>query len=130
MKNKNIKILLVDDEPDIHELVSYNLKNEGYSVYTAKDGKEAVKAAKSIVPHLILLDIMMPEMNGFEITIEIRKHEKATGVENPVPIIALTANTLDNDKNRCIEVGMNEYLSKPFTSNQLVAKIEKFIQPV
>ncbi len=66
MKTKDIKILLVDDEPDILEIVSYNLSSEGYEVYTAKNGAEAVAKAKKKQPHLVILDVMMPEMDGIE----------------------------------------------------------------
>jgi osomolarity two-component system sensor histidine kinase NIK1 len=66
-------------------------------------------------------------MNGYEITAAIREYESANAIENPVPIIAITANTLDNDRERCIKVGMNEYLSKPFTAAQLIEKIRIFI---
>ena len=66
MKKKDIKILLVDDEPDILEIVSYNLTNEGYQVFTAKNGVEALAKAKKHLPHLTLLDVMMPEMDGIE----------------------------------------------------------------
>ena len=66
MNNGDIKILLVDDEPDILEIVSYNLKKEGYKIYTAKNGVEGFKIAKKVVPHLIILDIMMPEMDGID----------------------------------------------------------------
>ncbi|VAW26292.1 Response regulator receiver:Transcriptional regulatory protein, C-terminal, partial [hydrothermal vent metagenome] len=72
MKNSDIKILLVDDEPDILEIVGYNLKNEGYHIFTAKNGIEAVETAKKVIPHLIILDIMMPEMDGIEACEKIR----------------------------------------------------------
>ena len=72
MNNSDIKILLVDDEPDILEIVGYNLKNEGYKIFTASNGFEAVKSAKKIMPDLILLDIMMPEMDGIEACEKIR----------------------------------------------------------
>ena len=73
MNKNDIKILLVDDEPDILEIVGYNLKNEGYQVFTASNGQEAIKSAKKNIPHLILLDIMMPEMDGIEACEKIRK---------------------------------------------------------
>ena len=73
MDNKNITILLVDDEPDILEIVGYNLSSEGYNVITASDGKEAVKLAKKRKPQLIILDVMMPEMDGVEACEQIRK---------------------------------------------------------
>lgn len=72
MNNSDLKILLVDDEPDILEIVGYNLKNEGYQVFTANTGLDAIKSAKKNIPHLILLDIMMPEMDGIEACEKIR----------------------------------------------------------
>ena len=72
MDNNQYKILLVDDEPDILEFLTYNLKKEGYIVYSAQTGKEAIKLAKDIIPHLILLDVMMPEMDGVETCEELR----------------------------------------------------------
>ena len=81
MKKKDIKILLVDDEPDILEIVSYNLRNEGYQIFTASNGIEAVKTAKKITPHLILLDVMMPEMDGMEACEKIRA---AKGLEDVI----------------------------------------------
>lgn len=70
------KILLVDDEPDILEFVSYNLRKQGFEIYTANNGKEAIEVAKSIIPHLILLDVMMPEMDGIETCEELRSDPK------------------------------------------------------
>ena len=75
MKKEDIKILLVDDEPDILEIVGYNLKNEGYQVTTAENGQEAIKKADKVKPHLIILDVMMPEMDGIEACELIRKNE-------------------------------------------------------
>ena len=73
------------------------------------------------------MDIMLPEMNGYQVTGEIRKLEKENNIEKPIPIIALTANTYDNDREKCFNAGMNEYLAKPFTSEQLIEVIQKFI---
>ena len=75
MKKKDIKILLVDDEPDILEIVGYNLGNEGYQIFTSTNGIEAVEEARKISPHLILLDVMMPEMDGIEACEQLRKIE-------------------------------------------------------
>jgi CheY-like chemotaxis protein len=125
-----LKILLVEDNLLNQKVVMFNLKKFNYDITAVTNGLDAIKIAKENQFDLVLMDLMLPEMNGFEITVELRKHEKETGIENPVPIIALTANTLDNDRDKCFEVGMNEYLSKPFTANELAAKIEKFIQPV
>ena len=78
---------------------------------------------------LILMDLMLPGMNGYEITEAIRKFEKEEKTENAVPIIAVTANTLDNDREKCFAVGMNEYLSKPFTIEELLQKVAHIIAP-
>ena len=114
MNKRDVKILLVDDEPDILEIVEYNLKNQGYQVYTASNGVEALKTAKKIIPNLILLDIMMPEMDGLEATGVIRNELKLA-----VPIIALTANAIKGDGQKCLDAGMQGYLSKPYSPNQL-----------
>jgi CheY-like chemotaxis protein len=122
-----LKILLVEDNLLNQKVVMFNLKNYNYDITAVVNGLDAIKIAKENQFDLVLMDLMLPGMNGYEITIELRKHEQETGVKNPVPIIALTANTLDNDRNKCFGVGMNEYLSKPFTANELAEKINKFI---
>jgi CheY-like chemotaxis protein len=124
-----LTILLVEDNLLNQKVVIYNLKKYNYDITAVTNGKDAIDFVTNNKVDLILMDLMLPEMNGFEITAEIRKVELENAVENPVPIIALTANTLDNDRDKCMEVGMNEYLSKPFTANQLVEKIHQFIQP-
>ncbi len=122
-------ILLVEDNLLNQKVVIYNLKKFNYNITAVTNGKDAIDFVTNNKVDLILMDLMLPEMNGFEITAEIRKVELQNAVENKVPIIALTANTLDNDRKKCMEVGMNEYLSKPFTANQLIEKIQQFIQP-
>ena len=124
-----MKILLVEDNLLNQKVVIFNLKKFNYDITAVTNGMDAIEKIKTKDFDLILMDLMLPEMTGLEITIEIRKLEKENGTDNPIPIIALTANTLDNDRDKCIEVGMNEYLPKPFTADQLVGKIEKFIQP-
>lgn len=103
------------------------MKKYNYNVTAVTNGPEAIELVKQHTFDLVLMDIMLPEMNGYEITAAIREYETANAIENPVPIIAITANTLDNDRERCIKVGMNEYLSKPFTAAQLIEKIRIFI---
>ena len=120
-------ILVVEDDPNIRLGLEDNLELEGYKVLSAPDGVKGLKSALENEIDLLILDIMLPGMNGYEITREIRKLEKETGIEKQVPIIAITANTLDNDREKCIEAGMNEYLSKPFTAEQLIDKISIFI---
>lgn len=120
-------ILLVEDNLLNQKVVIFNLKKYNYNVTAVTNGIDAIEKVKQHQFDLVLMDIMLPEMNGYEITEAIRKYENENGIENPVPIIAITANTLDNDRDRCFKVGMNEYLSKPFTAAQLIEKIRIFI---
>ena len=123
-----MKILLVEDNLLNQKVVIYNLKKFNLDIIAVTNGVDAIDNVKNTKFDLILMDIMLPGMNGFEITVEIRKYEKDLGIDdNKVPIIALTANTYDNDRYKCIEAGMNDYLSKPFTADQLAVKIGKFI---
>ncbi len=122
-----MKILLIEDNLLNQKVVIFNLKKFNYDITAITDGKEALENVKKSRYDLILMDIMLPGMNGYEITEEIRNFEKQNKIKTPVPIIALTANTYDNDRERCINAGMNEYLAKPFTSEQLVEVINKFI---
>ena len=121
-----MKILLVEDNLMNQKVVMFNLKKLNCEITPVSNGKEALEIFKNNNYDLILMDIMLPEMNGYEITIEIRKFEKLNNITNPVAIIALTANTYENDKEKCLSVGMNEYLSKPFSAQQLIKTIEKY----
>ncbi len=120
-------ILLVEDNLLNQKVISFNLKKFKYKVVPATNGIDALDLLKSQTFDLVLMDLMLPGMDGYTITQEIRKYEKEKNEQNPVPIIAITANTLDNDRQRCFDVGMNEYLSKPFTANQLIEKIRIFV---
>ncbi len=120
-------ILLVEDNILNQKVVSFNLRKFNYNVVAVGNGNEAIEKFKENSFDLVLMDLMLPGMNGYEITKEIRKHEEVINVENAVPIIAITANTLDNDREKCFEVGMNDYLSKPFNANQLIEKIRLFL---
>lgn len=124
-----MKILLVEDNLMNQKVVMFNLKKLNCEITPVSNGREAFEIFKNGSYDLILMDIMLPEMNGYEITAEIRKHEKLNNIEKPVTIIALTANTYENDKEKCLNIGMNEYISKPFSAQQLIATIEKYIQP-
>jgi osomolarity two-component system sensor histidine kinase NIK1 len=121
-----LKILLVEDNLMNQKVVMFNLKKLNCEITAVANGKEAFETFKNNIYDIVLMDIMLPEMNGYEITIEIRKFEKLNGVTNPVTIIALTANTYENDKEKCLSVGMNDYLSKPFSAQQLINTIEKY----
>lgn len=120
-------ILLVEDNLLNQKVIMFNLKKFKYNVVAVANGYDAIDTFKKNTFDLVLMDLMLPEMDGYQITQAFRKQEKETGVEKEVPIIAITANTLDNDRQRCFEVGMNEYLSKPFTAVQLIEKIRLFL---
>ena len=126
MKNEAIKILLVDDEPDILEIVGYNLKNEGYTIFTAKNGIEAIKIANKIMPHLIILDIMMPEMDGIETCEKIRATK---GLEN-ILITFFTARGEDYSQVAGFNVGADDYITKPIKPKVLVSKIKALLRRV
>jgi osomolarity two-component system sensor histidine kinase NIK1 len=124
-----LKILLVEDNLMNQKVVMFNLKKLNCEITPVANGREAFEIFRKGSYDLILMDIMLPEMNGYQVTAEIRKFEKLNNVEKPVTIIALTANTYENDKEKCLTVGMNEYMSKPFSAQQLISTIEKYIQP-
>ncbi len=126
MKKAAIKILLVDDEPDILEIVSYNLKNEGYKVFTAKNGVEAIASAKLNHPHLIILDIMMPVMDGIEACEKIRATK---GLEN-VLITFFTARGEDYSQVAGFNVGADDYITKPIKPKVLISKINALLRRV
>lgn len=120
-------ILLVEDNVLNQKVVAFNLKKLSYNVVSVSNGRDAIDIISKTPFDLILMDLMLPEMDGYTITKEIRRIEKEQDVKNPVPIIAITANTLDNDREKCFEVGMNDYLAKPFTAEQLINKIRIFM---
>lgn len=124
MNKSEIKILLVDDEPDILEIVGYNLRNEGYQTFTAENGLEAIKSAKKNIPHLILLDIMMPKMDGIEACEKIRKIKS---LEN-VLIAFLTARGEDYSQVAGFEAGADDYITKPIKPKVLVSKIKSLLR--
>ncbi len=124
MKKKDIRILLVDDEPDILEIVSYNLSAEGYDVFTAKNGLDAVARAKKKQPHLIVLDVMMPEMDGIEACEILRKTK---GLENTV-ITFLTARGEDYSQVAGFDAGADDYITKPIKPKVLVSKVNALLR--
>ena len=124
MNTSDIKILLVDDEPDILEIVGYNLKSEGYQVFTASNGAEAVKTAKKVTPHLILLDIMMPEMDGIEACEKIRNIKSL----EDVIISFLTARGEDFSHVAAYEAGADDYVTKPVKPKILISKVKGLLR--
>jgi CheY-like chemotaxis protein len=123
-----VKILLVEDNLMNQKVVMFNLKKLNCEIIPAITGLQAIDLFKANCIDLVLMDIMLPEMNGYDITRVIRNFEKDNSIEKPVPIIALTANTYDNDKEKCFLAGMNDYISKPFTAKQLTDIVEQYME--
>lgn len=111
------KVLVVDDEKNIVSIISFNLKKEGYEVLTAYDGKEGLACALKDNPDLILLDVMMPQMDGYEVCRRIRE-------KSNVPIIMLTARAEEVDKVLGLELGADDYVTKPFGIRELMARVK------
>lgn len=124
MKDAKAKILLVDDEPDILEIVSYNLKNEGYQVYTAENGEEALKKAKKKKPDLIILDVMMPVMDGIEACEKMRKMSELDGTI----ITFFTARGEDYSMIAGFDAGADDYITKPVKPRVLVSKVKSLLR--
>ncbi len=117
------KILVVDDEPDAVELVSFNLKAAGFDVVTAADGAEALKRAKEYQPDLLVLDVMLPEVDGLEVCKIIRRDPSVAHI----PIIMLTAKAAEIDRVLGLELGADDYVTKPFSPRELVLRIRKIL---
>ncbi|THD69749.1 response regulator transcription factor [Robertkochia marina] len=124
MKKKEIKILLVDDEPDILEIVGYNLSSEGYNVTTATNGVEAISSAKKEKPHLIILDVMMPEMDGIETCEKMRSMPEL----NNAIITFLTARGEDYSQVAGFDAGADDYITKPVKPKVLVSKVKALLR--
>ena len=126
MKTNNFIILLVDDEPDILEILSFTLTNDGYKVYTAKNGVDAIKVAKKIQPHLIILDLMMPLMDGIETCDIIRKDPKI----GKTLIAFLSARGEDYSKIAGFDAGADDYITKPIKPRVLKTKIKSLLRRI
>jgi len=120
------KILIVDDEPDVIELVEYNLKNAGFDVIKSVDGNEALKKIQNENPDLILLDIMLPNIDGFEIC-KILKRNPDTAA---IPIIMLTAKAAEVDRVVGFELGADDYITKPFSPRELVLRVKTLLKRI
>jgi phosphate regulon transcriptional regulator PhoB len=118
------KILVVDDEPDAIELIQYNLRAAGYDVVTAADGEEALKKARATNPSLVLLDVMLPEVDGLEVCKTLRR-EPATAT---VPIIMLTAKAAEIDRVLGLELGADDYVTKPFSPRELILRVKSLLR--
>jgi two-component system alkaline phosphatase synthesis response regulator PhoP len=124
MKKKDIKILLVDDEQDILEIVGYNLSQEGYQIVTAANGKEAIAKAKKELPQLIIMDVMMPEMDGIEACENIRRIPELS----QVIITFLTARSEDYSQVAGFDAGADDYIAKPIKPKLLVSKVKALLR--
>jgi len=124
MKKKDITILLVDDEPDILEIIRYNLVGEGYNVETAPNGLEAISQAKKLRPQLIVMDVMMPKMDGIEACQEIRKIPELS----ETVITFLTARGEDYSQMAGFEAGADDYITKPIRPKVLVSKVKALLR--
>jgi len=116
---ERLKILLVEDNLLNQRIVTFSLKKFNHEVTIANNGLEAVQIFRTNKFDVILMDIMMPVMDGLEATIQIREDEKISNSDSRTPIIALTANTMDNDRDTCISYGMDDFMSKPFDIEKL-----------
>jgi DNA-binding response OmpR family regulator len=117
------KILVVDDEPNVLHMVSYVLHAEGFEVVVAQNGAEALSKVQTEVPDLVILDVMMPDMNGAEVCEQLRKRQETLDL----PVIMLSALAQVNDKVRCLEAGADEYVTKPIAPEELVARVKALL---
>jgi DNA-binding response OmpR family regulator len=118
------KILIVDDEPDVVQLIEYNLKAAGYDVVTAADGAEALDQARSTSPNLIILDLMLPEVDGLDVCKVLRRDRNTAGI----PIVMLTAKASENDRVLGLELGADDYVTKPFSPRELVLRVKRLLR--
>jgi len=118
------KILIVDDNPDLISILQVQLENKGYDTVQAANGRQAVDIATAQLPDLIVMDIMMPQMNGLQAARLIRKNPKTRSI----PMLASTAKMSHADTKECLESGFNDHIGKPFTSTQLASRIEKLLK--
>src|SRR6476469_2587678 len=123
MADEKSKILVVEDEQTLVETLDYSLRRQGYDVVTAMNGRAALELARKHVPDLVVLDIMLPGLDGFEICRILRQ-------ETSVPILMLTARTEEIDKIVGLEVGADDYLTKPFSMRELVARVKALLRRV
>jgi DNA-binding response OmpR family regulator len=118
------KILVVDDEPDAVELIEFSLKAAGYTVAAAADGEAALEKARTLLPDLIVLDLMLPEVDGLEVCKILRRDPKTSGI----PIIMLTAKAAEFDRVLGLELGADDYVTKPFSPRELVLRVKRLLR--
>ena len=118
------KILIVDDEQDIVETLKFMLEAEGYECFCAYDGENGLTLAKEIIPDLMILDVMMPKINGFKISRLLKYDTKY----KDIPIIMVTARSQEEDKLIGQETGVNEYITKPFELDDIIKKVKEYLE--
>src|SRR3954471_896435 len=118
------KILIVDDEPDVVQLIEYNLKAAGYDAITAAGGSEALDQARSSSPNLIILDLMLREMDGLDVCKMLRRDKNTAGI----PIVMLTAKASESDRVLGLELGADDYVTKPFSPRELVLRVKRLLR--
>jgi two-component system alkaline phosphatase synthesis response regulator PhoP len=126
MKNKNFKVLLVDDEPDILEFIGYNLRKEEFQVFTASNGRDAISMAEKLHPHLILMDVMMPGIDGIETCEEIRRNK----ILKNTLVAFLTARGEDYSQIAGFDAGGDDYITKPIKPKVLVSRVKALLKRV
>lgn len=124
MSNANYRVLIVDDEPDILEFISYNLKKEGYEVYVSNNGRDAIQTAKKVLPHLILLDVMMPDLDGIETCRVIREDASL----KDTLIAFLTARNEDYSQIAGFDAGADDYINKPIKPRVLTSRLQALLR--
>lgn len=120
------RILIVDDEPDLVKMISFHLKKRGYETHLAYNGREAWEEMNSLIPDLIILDLMMPEVDGWEVCRLVRRHENPTF--RNIPILILSARSLPEDRTQGLELGADDYLTKPFSLSELSIRVDRILQ--
>ncbi|MGH9243418.1 MAG: response regulator transcription factor [Acidimicrobiales bacterium] len=123
MNEDRSTVLVADDDPDIRELVIFKLEQAGYTVHAVADGEAAIAAAVALSPDLVLLDIMMPGLNGFDVCRKLRAHDDTA----TTPVIMLTAKAQEADVETGFAVGADDYIVKPFSPRELLTRVNKFL---
>ena len=118
------RVLVVEDEPDVAELIRYNLTREGYEVVVASNGADALKSARELLPEVILLDIMVPQLNGWEVCRRLKQEADTSAI----PVIMVTGRVEEGDKVLGFELGADDYVTKPFSPRELVARIRAVVR--
>jgi len=118
------KVLVVDDEVHIIKIIDYKLRAAGHMVVSARDGQEALERARGEKPDLILLDVMMPKMDGFETLVRLRRDPETSST----PIFMLTVKGKEVDRAKGMELGADDYITKPFSPSKLLARIEEVLR--